>query len=97
MSQINAIIKAMQTGWRSTKDLIEASGSLTPLARLAEWRKINEEMVLNAGRRPDGGYDAIWIARISGHDYTEKTREKKVRNRDNKQVTILERRFVRVK
>lgn len=92
MSQINSIIKAMQTGWRSTKDLIDASGSLTPLARLAEWREHNADYIVVKGR-----YYMECVYRIAGFDYEEKTRTRKVTNRDGVKVQIIERRLVKVK
>ena len=94
MKQTDKIIKAMLHGWKSTANLIKASGSLTPLARLAEWRNDNREYVSISLGRLD--YPEI-VYRINGKDYTEETRERKIRNQDGKAVTIKERRFVKVK
>lgn len=91
MSQTDRIISAMTKGWCSTRDLIDASGSLTPLARLAEWRRTNEQWSI--GR---SGYPEFYYL-IHGNDYTEKTRTRKVKNRDGTKVQIIERRLQRVK
>jgi len=93
MSQTDSIIKAMLTGFCSTKDLIDASGSLTPLARLAEWRDEHYELTISSF---PSHYPEFYYL-INGKDYTEETRQRKVLNRDGKAVQITERKFQRVK
>ena len=91
MTQTDRIIKAMLHGWKSTKDLIEASGSLTPLARLAEWRNDNCDYYF-----PREMNYPLATFTIHGKIYEEQTRQRKVLNRDGKAVQITERKFKRV-
>ena len=91
-TQTERIIARMLRGWSSTLDLQNASGSLTPLARLSEWRKQNMDIW-----EPTNSHYPCMVYLIHGKEYEEITRTRKILNRDGKAVQITERKFVKVK